>query len=882
MLICMRSRDESRLRSAVRVPPETAHGEAAQWRRIKAVFLEAVELPESERAAFVAMACEGDSGLRDEINSLLASEVAAESFCETPAAGILGVGSIMESPPLQRLEPGTRLGEYEISAFLSAGGMGEVYRARHTLLERRVAIKTLNTRMAGPDARRRLIREARHASSLSHPNICTIYEVGESDGIPFIAMELVDGQTLREIIQTALPGFHQAVQYAIQIADALVHAHEHGIVHRDLKASNIVVNTLGQPIVLDFGLAKRLPESGGGNPADSTLTVGDKLAGTLSHMAPEVLLGHRADARSDVWSLGVLLYELVTGELPFSGATPFETTGEILSGPPRAIRGSVPLAMRLVIERCLVKDPKGRFQTAADVRDALDSIRRRRVWPLAGRLLISARRRMLYATGGAGLLVIVWIFGGDRVRERFAVPPSTRISTLAVLPLENATGDPAADYYAEGFTDGLIGQLGNIAGIRIIARPSASHVAQTALTRSEIARRLGADAIVEGRLRKSSDRISVEIRLIEPSRGRVLWSDSYERSDRQALALQADLVRALAAEVKLGVRPGAEGRVASRAVNPEAYEAYLKGRYEWNKRTPASLELAIAHFTQAIELDPTFAPAHAAIADCYNQFGTVMFGTGSPREFRPRAAKEAIKALQIDPYSAEAHAALGYVRHYDWQWDEAEREFLQAIALNPSYPAAHMWYANLLMSRDRMKEALEQVYVARALDPFSLIVNSNVGWVLIVAKRYPEAIAQLRQTIELDSTYAQARWRLAGALVSTGRFSEAREQAERLVTLTNRSAPALGLLAEISFKTGREDMTRSILAELLKRARTEYVPPVSIAVIFALLGDTDNQLLWMTRAFDERSNAIAYRKFDSGPWKHDPRFRELLARSGLK
>ncbi|MEO5588030.1 MAG: protein kinase [Gemmatimonadaceae bacterium] len=865
------------------VPLQTAGAEAEQWNRVKAVFLQAVELSMPERAAFLTRACEGQSGLRDEIDSLLASDEAAGGFCETAAAEILGVGPVSDFGLIERLRSGTRLGEYEISAFLSAGGMGEVYRARHTLLDRRVAIKTLNTRAAGHDARRRLIREARHASSLSHPNICTIYEVGVADGIPFIAMQLVDGRTLRDTIHSALPALHQSIEYGIQIADALAHAHDHRIIHRDLKTSNIVVNPNGRPIVLDFGLAKRLPESRDGRLADSTLTGGDKLAGTLSHMAPEVLLGRQADARSDIWSLGVLLYELITGALPFNGATAFETTGAILSEPPKPIPGGIPLAVRLVIERCLVKDPKERYQRAADVRDALESIKRRRSWPLAARLLILARRRTLFAAVGTGLLVIGWVLGGARLREHFGVPPNPRISTLAVLPLENATGDSAADYYAQGFTDELIGQLGNISGIRIIARPSTSHVALTASTRAGIARRLGAEALVEGRLRKSSGRISVEIRLIEASRGRVLWSDSYERSNRQVLALQADLVRALAAEVKLAVRPGAEARVAAaRAVNPEAYEAYLKGRYEWSKRTPASLQLAIAHFTKSIELDPTFAPAHAGIADCYNQFGTVLVGTGSPRVFRPLAAAEAIKALQLDPYSAEGHAALGYVRHYDWEWDEAEREFRRAIALNPNYPSAHMWYANLLMSRNRMREALEQVYIARALDPFSLIVNSNVGWILIAANRNADGIVQLKHTLEIDSTYAQARWRLANALMNAGRFSEAKVQAERLVAVTGRAAPMLTLLAVVNFRTGRKDVTRSILAELLRRARTEYVPPASMASIFALLGDTDNQLLWTTRAFEERSNAIAYTKFDSGPWISDRRFQKLLAQSGPK
>ena len=862
----------------------TRSDELDRWARVKSVFLAALECPEPERSGFVALACGEDAELRDEIASLLASEKAAASFCETPAAGVLGAGEQTRARSVPQLEPGTRLGAYEICAFLSAGGMGEVYRARHTVLDRPVAIKTVNAKLAGPDAKRRLIREARHASNLSHPNICTIHEVGEAEGTPFIVMELVDGRPLSDILRATVPALDDALDYGMQVADALEHAHQHGIVHRDLKSSNIVVDRNGRPIVLDFGLAKRLPQDTGGEPGDSTVTGHGALAGTLSHMAPEVLLGGRADARSDVWSLGVLLYELTTGELPFTGRTPFETSSAILGEPPRPLPGRVPLAVRLVIQHCLVKEPGARYQRASEVRGALEAIRRRRAWPLIGRLLISARRRTLYVLGAAALLVLVSVSAGPRLRAYLLGTPGG-ISTLAFLPLENATDDPDVDYYAAGLTDALMGQLGAAVDIRLISPASAARVARAAQTPAEVARSLGADAILVGRLRHASERIAVDIRLIEPSRGRVLWSDTYERSAQQILALQADVIRALAAEVRLTVRPAARDRLATvRAVTPEAYEAYLKGRYEWNKRTQASLQLAIAHFTEAIELDPTYAPAHAALADCYNQLGTVLVATGSPRVYRPRAAAAAIRALQIDPFSAEAHAALGFVRHYDWRPAEAEQEFRRAIELNPNYPLARIWYANLLMSRGRMQEAVAQVLVARDLDPFSLIVNANVGWVLTFAGRHEEAIAHLTQTLELDSTYAQARSRLVGALMGAGRHAEAREQAERVVRLTDRAPHMVAALAKAHAMTGRSDEARALLAELLRRARQGYVPPASIAEVFAALGDIDSALVWITQAFEERSNAIVYLASDplGGSMQRDPRVQALVAQAGLK
>ena len=391
--------------------------------------------------------------------------------------------------------------------------------------------------------------------------------------------------------------------------------------------------------------------------------------------------------------------------------------------------------------------------------------------------------------------------------------------------------------------------------------------------------------IVKGALRRAVDSITIDLRLVRPSDGRVLWSETYERNARDVLAVEADVVRALAGAIDITMRPGARERLATiRAVSPDVYEAYLKGRYEWNKRTRKSLELAIEHFTRAVQLDPTYAPAHAALADCYNQLATVMLGTGSPREHRPRAAAEAIKALQIDPNSAEAHAALGYVWHFEWRWADAEREFRRAIELNPSYSLVRIWYANLLMSRLRMKEAVEQVLAARDLDPFSLIVNTNVGWVLDWAGRHEDAITQLTQTLALDSEYVQARWRLADALMSAGHLSEALDQGRRLVTMSDSSSPALARLAIINAHAGKRAEARALLGNVVARSRGQYVPPTSIAEVFAALGDVDSALTWWDKAFAERSNSIAYLAIDpeNDPVRRDPRFQAMLARVGLK
>jgi eukaryotic-like serine/threonine-protein kinase len=862
----------------------TSSDELERWSRVKAVFLAALERPESERHDFVAQACAGEVELKNEVESLLASDEAAASFCETPAAGLLRADALTASEFAPRLPVGTRLGTYEISAFIAAGGMGEVYRARHTVLGREVAIKTVGAQISDDAAKRRLIREAQHASVLAHPNICAIYEVGEAAGVPFIVMEYVDGRPLSAMLHEGVPPLRLSLEYGIQIAGALEHAHHHGIVHRDLKSSNVVIDAGGAVKVLDFGLSRRLPGGAGAASPGSTVTAHDALAGTLSHMAPEILRGERADARSDVWALGVLLYELVTGELPFQGRTPFETSSAILGESPRPMRTRVPLALRLVIERCLVKDPNGRYQRARAVLDALDAIRRRRAWPVIGPLIVSARRRTLYVAAAAAVLLPTLMVAGARLRTEFEAGFVRRISTLALLPLENATGDPRADYYADGVTDALIAQLGAAADLRVLSRASTTRIARDATTLREIGTRLGADVIVRGALRRASERIALDMRLVRPSDGRVLWSESFERSARDVLALQADVVRALAVAINLTLRPAARERLAAiRAVSPEVYEEYLKGRFEYNKRTRTSLPLAVEHFNRAVELDPTYAPTHAALADCFNQLGTVMVGTGSPRTFRPRAAAEAIKALQIDPYSAEAHAALGFVWHYEWRWVDAERELRRAVELNPSYSLARIWYANLLMSRSRMKEAVEQVFAAHDVDPFSLIVNTNVGWILDHAGRYDDAVVQLRQTIALDSDYVQGRWRLASALTSAGRFTEALVHARRVVVLTDSSPSALGAVATIYGRAGRRDEARGILAWLLDRSRHQYVPPASIATVFTELGDVEAAVTWYEKAFAEGSNAIAYLdEPNNAPLRHNRRFQSLRARAGLK
>ena len=437
----------------------------------------------------------------------------------------------------------------------------------------------------------------------------------------------------------------------------------------------------------------------------------------------------------------------------------------------------------------------------------------------------------------------------------------------------------------DGLTEALIGQLGTLPDVRVISRTSAMRYKGSPKPTAEIARELGAELLVQGEVLRLADRIRISIRMTEAGSARIVWSDTQERVAREVLALQGDIVRRIAAATNTSIAGPALQRLTTvRAVHPDVYEAYLKGRYHWNQRTEDSFQRALQHFQQAVDLDPTYAPAHVGMADAYNQLGTSMIGTGSPRRFRPEATVAAVKALQIDSSLAEAHATLGYIKHYDWDWTGAEQQLTRAIELNPSYALARIWYANLLMSRRRFDEALREVRLARDLDPFSLVVNTNVGWVLHKARRNEEAVRQFEKTLELDPGFVQARWRLAAVLAEAGRFGEAFRVFEPALAATNRAPSSLARLAEIYAQAGEPERARQVLKELIGMTGHRYVSPGAVAQVYSALKEKELAFEWLEKAYEERSNHIAYLAVDSvhDPLRTDNRFRDLLRRTGLQ
>ena len=775
----------------------------------------------------------------------------------------------MTTPP--RFTPGYVLGRYELLGFLGAGGISEVYRAHDNRLGRTVALK-LVTDPDDREAGARLLVEARHASTLNHPNICGVHEAKNDDELPFIVLELVEGPTLLDVLKNRQPSTRETVQWGQGIAAALDHAHRRGIIHRDLKSANVALAEDGSVKVLDFGLSRRIVTGEGRERPPAEILSDASVAKTLTHIAPEVLRGGVLDHRVDLWALGVLLYELSTGRLPFKRSTVEETAHAILDVAPEPLPPSLPVGLRRVIERCMAKDPALRFLTAAEARAALDAVRFDDArWDRFGKYAVIAA---LFAA----LSVTTWF-----ARRQTSVP-TLRVPSVAVLPFENSSGDPAQQFFADGLSEELIASLGRIDGVRVIAAGSSMRYTKDREAPRDLARAADVGGLVEGSVAKVGRQIQLAARLVEPSTRRILWSQNYQRDAREVHALQATIANAVAAALQVAVNDEDATHLATvRAVDPDVYEAYLKGRYYWNQRTADSLRTAVTYFQAAITLDPSYAPAYASLADCYNLLGTVMVAGGSPREWRPKAMDAAIKALQIDADLGEAHATLGYVRHYDWQWAEAEKSLRRAIALNPNNALAHIWYSNLLCSLRRFDEAVEQVLIARDLDPLSLIVSSNVGWVYYRARRNSEAIAEYERGLALDSTYLQSHMRLADAYLMAGRFDEAIAEGETVARLSNRSVADLMLVERLKLLAGRPNAFNRRLEELIALSSKGYASPAAIANALFSVGRNDEGFVWLERAFDDRTNNIAYLAVEPvyDGVRDDPRFQALLRAIGL-
>jgi serine/threonine protein kinase/Tfp pilus assembly protein PilF len=755
---------------------------------------------------------------------------------------------------------GQRLGHFRITEKLGSGGMGEVYRAHDEQLDRDVALKVLPpSNFSDPTARARLLREARTASKLNHPYICTIHEVGEADGQTYIAMELVEGQPLSALLTDGALAGEQVLRYGLQLAEALEHAHERGIVHRDLKSANVVITTEGRAKVLDFGLAKRLsgePLAEAATQSQASLTQAGAMAGTLSYMAPEVLQGQPADARSDLWALGVMLYEMTAGARPFQGQTSYELSAEILREPPPSLPPQVPLTLRVVIERCLEKEPGERYQRASEVRAALEAAQ-------SGTATAAARPQP----------------GVARRKRRVS---RKRIRALVVLPLANLSRDPKQQYFADGMTEALISDLAKLRDLRIISRTSAMRYRESDKSLPEIAGELNVDGVVEGSVLRVGQRVRITAQLIHAATDTHLWAESYERDLQDVLLLQSEVARAIAREIQLAITPAEKRRLASgRRVNPEAHEAYLRGRFYWYKLTREDLDTAMGYFQLALEKDPNYALAYAGIAHIWFSRGET--GVVPSHEAFPKGKAAALKAVKLDDTLAEVHELLANFKcGHEWDWGGAESEFQRAIELNPNFADAHFFYADFLLSMGRSEEWRAEVERALQLDPFNSLIQCFLGWHLLYLHRNDEAIVQLRKTLGREPNSSAAHLGLWGGFWRKQMYEEALAEAQTFHALAGYGEVTEALMHG-SMKSDYRGAMALAAEALVARSKQSHVPAIRIARLYAHAEAKDWALEWLEKAYQQREPPLARLcvVWDWDSLRSDPRFQGLLRRMNL-
>lgn len=785
---------------------------------------------------------------------------------------------------------GRTVSHYRVVEKLGAGGMGEVYRAHDERLDRDVAIKILQLSVRdNPAARNQLLDEARSASQLNHSHICTVYEVGEENGVAFIAMEFVAGRPLSAIIPSDGLPTEQVVRYGAQIADALGHAHQRRIVHRDLKPANVAVTPDGNAKVLDFGLATRFRPEEIDAATRSQVNLGktEPLAGTLPYMAPEQLRGEPADARSDIWEIGVLLYEMASGRQPFSGHSGFEVTSAILRDPAPLLPDRIPSGLAAVIGKCMAKDPAARYQNAGEVRSALEmlgttatggSIASSRLAPsgLSSKVTVLA----WVIVGLAALFAVLFALNIGGWRERFARRNTTpAVSSLAVLPLTNLSGDPSQDFFADGMTAELIREMSKIKQLRVVSRTSVMTYKGTHAPLPKIARELGVNALLEGSVGRSGNRVRISVELYDGSSERELWSETFERNLNDVLSLEEEVAHAIAVRIRLKVSPSPGKRSST---DPEAHDLYLKGRYFLDQGSEDQLKLAFVYFRKGIEKDPQFAPLYAGLADAYARLP--FYTDTRPSEAFPEAKEMAAKALHLDPTLAEAHASMAYVlNYYDWDRAGAEKEFKRALDLNPNDAAAHHAYGRFLASIGRVDEARAELNRAQELDPLSLIIQSNAGMIAYFAKQYDDAIRQLQKVLELDPNFPVPYWGLAMCFEQQKKYPEALAEFKKGIELSGRGANGIASLAHAYGLAGEDTEAKRILFELKERSKSKYVSSYQFAAIYLGLGQNERAIAALEDAYRERSTLLGYLKMDPrfDPLRSDARFQDLLSRIHL-
>lgn len=875
-----------------------------QWKEIDRIFAAALEHKPAEREAFLNEVCAGNQQLRKEVESLLAHDLQ-----ETLA----GADAVVQATRLMAKVPDenslSSVGRFKVIRSLGSGGMGHVYLARDEQLNRPVAIKMLViSHEIEEDAIRRFQQEALAASALNHPNILTIYEIGEAAGRNFIATEFVDGITLLERIEAGPLTIEDSLKITLQMASALAAAHSAGIIHRDIKPANVMIRSDGLVKILDFGIAKY--EAGNEQDAKKALveTVPGSVMGTASYMSPEQTRGLNVDARTDIWSLGVVLYEMLTGRRPFIGDTAVDVMSAVieqLQAPFSTYGLRVPAALELIVSKALQKDRAVRYQSANEMLADLAAFtkwfesgsKNETIEPTTPVLSTAtdpedtigsqtnkvdrrSRTSRKYVPAIVALCLLLLAAAG------FAYWSYTSrhrpIESIAVLPFKNDSGNDDVEYLSDGMADSLINSLSQLPNLSVKARSSVFRYKGQEVDPQSVASSLSVQTILTGRVVQHGNDLTLYLALVDRD-GNQLWGTQYDRKLADLVSLQREIALDVLRNVRVRLSGTDEQKLTKDyTANVEAYQLYLRGRFHSFKLTPAEAQLGIADFQQAIQIDPNYALAYVGLSDVNR---TLALGAEMPpNEVLPKAKAAAQKALEIDEALAEAHTAYGATLFwYERDWAGAENHYKRAVELNPNSADAHMFYAHLCSNTGRHAEALAEIKKAREIDPVSPFVSTLEGQFLLYAGKKDEALARLQETFLLAPNFWFPHLFASSVYIEKGMYAEAINEARRATELSPSQTVSIAFESYALEKAGRPAEARAKLDELLKLSNTRYVPPCHIAMVYNGLGETDQALAWLQRGIVERDPKIAFLKVEP-KWNNlrsDPRFQQLLQRAGF-